>query len=136
MTFALSGPLQAAIYQTLQSDSGLTALIGDAVYDHVPAGQEPPLFVTLGTEDVRDRSTKDGAMAEHRFTVSVISAGEGFEAAKAVARAVSDALVDAVPSLTRGRVVTCRFLRARSGRVRGREARRIDLTFRAIVEDN
>ncbi|MFC6643181.1 hypothetical protein [Sulfitobacter profundi] len=36
MTYALSGALQAAVYDLLQSDPGLTAMIGDAVYDAVP----------------------------------------------------------------------------------------------------
>ena len=31
MTYALSGALQAAVYDLLQSDPGLTAMIGDAV---------------------------------------------------------------------------------------------------------
>ncbi len=136
MSFAVSGALQQAVYATLQGDAALTALIGDAVYDQVPQGGEPELFVSLGTEEVRDRSTQTSGMAEHRFVVSVISAGEGFVVAKAVAAAVSDALVDARPALSRGRVVACRFQRAQVRRIRARAARRIDLTFRAIVEDN
>ena len=136
MTFAVSGALQRAVYELLQADPGLTALVGDAVYDHVPAGEEPPLFVSLGPDEVRDRSTQTSGMAEHRFAVSVVSAGEGFEAGKAVAATVSDALIDARPPLMRGRVISLTLLRARARRVRGRIARRVDLTFRAIVEDN
>ena len=45
MTYALSGALQAAVYDLLQSDPGLTALIGDAVYDAVPGGSLPETYV-------------------------------------------------------------------------------------------
>ena len=75
-------------------------------------------------------------MAEHLFVVSVISDAEGFQVGKEAAAAVSDALVDATPALTRGRVVLIAFQRAKARRVRSGQTRRIDLTFRAIVEDN
>ncbi len=102
---------------------------GDAVYDAAPPGVLPSLYISLGPEVVRDRSDKTGAGAEHEFTVSVLSDAAGFAAAKAVAAAVSDALVDAQMTLTRGRLVGLWFLRAKAARVGSGERRRIDLTF-------
>jgi len=136
MSYAVAVALQRGVYEVLQADGALTALVGDAIYDHLPGGEVPEHYVSIGAEDVRDRSDQTGALAEHRLIVSAVSAGEGFETAKAIAGAVTDALVDANPVLTRGRIVAFRFMRARARRVRGREARRIDLTFRAIVEDS
>jgi hypothetical protein len=86
---------------------------------------------------VRDRSDISGAGAEHRFIVSVVTDEAGFAAAKSVAAAVSDALADANLPLSRGRLVGLWFDRVtarRSGKA-GR-VRRIDLRFRARVEDN
>ena len=82
MSYAASGPLQAAVYQALAADADLTALVGAAIYDAVPPGTLPPLYVTLGQELVRDRSDKTGDGAEHEFTVSVVTQTAGFAAAK------------------------------------------------------
>ena len=100
-------------------------------------GPVPETYVSLGPEDVRDRSDADGAGALHRFTVSVISEARGFAAAKSVAGAVGDALLNGELALGRGRLVGLWFERAsarRSGRAG--QVRRIDLRFRARVEDN
>ena len=55
--------------------------------------------------------------------------------AQAASAAVSDVLIDGALNLTRGRIVSLRFLKARARRVLRGQVRRIDLTFRAIVED-
>ncbi|OIQ64832.1 hypothetical protein GALL_536150 [mine drainage metagenome] len=89
----------------------------------------------IGPEDVRDASDKTAHGAEHRLVISVVTDEAGFQAAKAVAVAVSDALVDAEMVLTRGVLVSMAFLRAVARRVSNGSGRRIDLTFRARVED-
>lgn len=137
MSYGMAAPLQAAVYQLLLADAGLAALVGTAVYDAVPAGEIPETYVSLGPEEVRDRSDISGAGAEHRFTVSVISTAPGFAAAKAAAAAIGDALLGNPPALSRGRVVGIWFERAsarRSGQAG--QLRRIDLRFRARVEDS
>lgn len=137
MSYGLGAALQSAIYQKLLDDPEISTLIGDAIFDAPPAGKLPVTYVSLGPESVRERSDISGDGAEHRFMVSVITEEAGFGAAKQVAAAVSDALVDADLSLARGRLVGIWFDRAtahRSGKA-GR-IRRVDLTFRARVEDN
>lgn len=136
MSYGMASSLQAAVYAHLQGDAALTALVGDAVYDAAPAGAAPSLYVALGEEEARDRSDADLGGAAHDFTVSVVTEGAGFQAAKDAAAAVSDALVDAGLTLTRGRLVSLRFLRARARRVSAGAQRQIDLRFRARVEDD
>jgi hypothetical protein len=135
MSYALAAALQAAVFARVSGDATVAGLVGDAVYDAAPPGVLPGLYVSLGPEAVRDRSDKSSAGAEHEFTVSVQSDAAGFAAAKAVAGAVSDALVDAQLVMARGRLVGLWFLRAKAARVGSGERRRIDLTFRARVED-
>lgn len=136
MSYAMAGALQAAVYQRLQNDAALSALVGSHVYDALPSGRVPDLFVSLGPEDVRDASDSTGAAADHRFIVSVISDEDGFFDAKAAAGAVSDALVDASLTLSRGRLVGLWFERAKAARAgKAGRLRRIDLRFRARVED-
>ncbi|MBR9843299.1 MAG: DUF3168 domain-containing protein [Rhodobacteraceae bacterium] len=136
MSYGVSGALQSAIYQHLQGDAGLTALIGDAVYDAVPTGTIPLTYVILGSETVLDRSDKSGAGAEHRLTVSVLSDGAGFATAKEVAGVISDLLHDVDLTLARGRLVYLNFDRATAERVGTGNQRRIDMRFHARVEDN
>ena len=134
MSYAVAGALQAAVYQHLRADAVLAALVGAAVYDAMPPGVLAGTYVSLGPEDVADASDKTGAGALHDFVISVITDAAGFATAKAVAAAVSDALVGADLVLSRGRLVGLWFLRATARRVEKADMRRIDLVFRARVE--
>ncbi|MEM9426704.1 MAG: DUF3168 domain-containing protein [Pseudomonadota bacterium] len=136
MSYGASSALQAAVFQLLNGDAALATLVGSAIHDEVPPGPVSGTLVSLGEGDVRDLSDASGGLGDHRFDVAVISDAEGFQTAKATAEAVSDALVGAAPALARGRVVDLSFVKARARRVRAGQTRRIDMTFRAIVEDS
>ena len=133
MSYAASAALQAAIYQHLASDAALAGLEGGAIYDAAPAGALPDTYVSLGPEEVRDRSDASGGGAWHFVTISVLTANAGFQPAKDVAAAISDALAGAELGLGRGRLAGLHFHRARARR--DGALRRIDLTFRARVDD-
>jgi hypothetical protein len=132
MSYGAAAALQAAIYGRL---TGAVALTGVQVLDAVPSGGGTGTFVLIGPEEVIDQSDKTGGGAEHRLTVAVISDAAGFQAAKVVAVAVSDALVDAPLTLARGHLVGLRFLRAKAVRLDNGLTRRIDLSFRARVAE-
>jgi len=136
MSYAMSSALQAAVYGALVGDGTLQALVGNAVYDAVPSGALPDLYVRLGSETAQDASDGSGAGAVHLFTVSVITTSPGFTSAKQVAAAISDVLHDADLVLTRGRVVSMQFVRAKATRIDTVSARQIDLRFRARVQDD
>ncbi|KRS12043.1 gene transfer agent protein [Roseovarius atlanticus] len=135
MSYGASAALQEAVYDALLADPALDALVQGAIYDALPAGILPSLYVTLGPEEVRDATDCSGDGAWHRFTVSVVTDAAGFHAAKQVAAAVSDALVDADLTLTRGALAGLHFFRARAKREGTGDLRRIDLTFRARTQD-
>lgn len=135
MTYALSHPLQTAVYQRLAADAALRALVGPHVYDQLPPGAVPSLYVALGPEVARGRSDQTGMGSEHDLLLSVVTDADGFATAKAAAAAISDSLLNAPLTLTRGRVVSLRFLRAQARRREAGERRQIDLIFRARVED-
>ena len=136
MSYAVASALQGAVYQALTADGPLGGLVGDAIYDALPSGRVPDLYVSLGPETVKDASDKSGHGAEHRFTVSVMSTAPGFATAKSVAAAICDVLVDADLALDRGRLVSLGFDRATARRIDDDNGRQIDLRFRARVEDN
>ncbi len=135
MSYALSSALQVAVYQALLDDVALSALLGDAVYDALPVGTVPPLYVTLGPEKVVDASDSTGVGAVHQFTVSVVSDTAAFAAVKVAAGLVSDVLHNADLALSRGHLVLMTFERATAARIDGASGRRIDLRFKARVED-
>ena len=135
MSYGVSAALQSAVYQRLSGDPALGALVGSAIFDALPPGPLPQTYVTLGPEEAQARADRTGGGAWHRFTVSVVTDGAGFHAAKQVAAAISDALVDADLSLSRGRLAGLHFHRARAQREGSGALRRIDLTFRARVDD-
>ncbi|WP_298971456.1 DUF3168 domain-containing protein [uncultured Roseobacter sp.] len=135
MSYAMSGALQAAIFDALTNDAALTALVGDNVYDAVPSGNLPETYVSLGREQARDASDQTGDGALHTIDISVITTQPGFAGAKAVAGAISDALQDADLPLSRGRLVYLRFQRAEARRIDKNAGREIRMRFRARVED-
>lgn len=135
MSYGVAVALQAAVYQALLADSGVSALIGSAVYDEVPSGVIPSTYVAIGPEVAVDQSDKTGTGAEHRLQVSVVSDVAGFATAKGVAVAVSDALHNGDFGLSRGRLVRLQFDRATASREEAANLRRVDLRFVARVED-
>lgn len=135
MSYGVGMALQAAVFAAVSGDAGVQALVGSDVFDALPSGILPQTYVVLGEEDVRGLSSISASGAAHEFTVSVFSDAAGFADAKAVAVAVSDALVDAELPLTRGVLVGLGFKRAKVRRGKTPDGRRIDLRFRARVED-
>src|SRR6056297_9598 len=47
MSYGVAAALQQAVFERLRGDAALEALVGDAIYDAVPNGAVPPLYVTL-----------------------------------------------------------------------------------------
>ncbi len=136
MSYAISAALQSAVFQHLSLDPVLTSLVPGAIFDAEPSGTLPSTYVSLGPESARAQSDATAGGAIHEFQVSVITDAAGFQGAKTVAAAISDALIDADLVLGRGDLVSLRFYKARAARVDTGTARRIDLTFRARVDDN
>jgi len=135
MSYGVSAALQAAVFQKLSLDSVLQGLVGTHIYDALPSGILPATYVSLGPETVRDKSDATGHGALHVFSVSVVTTSAGFETAKIVAAVISDALVDANLTLSRGQLVSLNFHHATAKRVGTGQVRRIDLTFHARVDD-
>ena len=130
MSYAAAAALQTAIFQRL---TGFPALAGVATYDAVPPNATGT-FVLIGPEEVRDQSDKSGAGAEHQMVISVITDATGFLSIKTIAASISDALIGAPLTLSRGVLVNLLFLRASARRIEEGETRRIDLSFRARIQ--
>ena len=135
MSYAVAAALQAGVYTALRDDPGVGDLVGNRIYDDVPKGRLPDLYVALGPEKALDASDKTGRGAWHEFAVTVISDDAGFQGAKEVSAAICDALIDAEFALERGRLVALNFKRAQAQRQKAGR-RRVDLIFRARVEDD
>lgn len=132
MSYSATAALQTAVYSALSADATVSNLTDGAIYDALPPGAVPDVYVRLGPEVVRDASDKTGSGARHDFPVTVVSEAAGYHLAKQIAAAVSDALVDADLPLARGALVALTFLRARARRVR--DKREIEVWFRALID--
>lgn len=136
MSFALSAPLQQAVYAALGDDPVLAGLVGTAIFDAAPTGVLPPVYVQLGGETVRDASDASGSGAIHWFDITVVSTEPGFAVAKRVAGAVSDVFNDGELTLNRGQLISLSFDRATARSVGAQQLRRVDMRFRARVQDD
>lgn len=138
MTFALSMPLQKAIFDALSADFTVQSLTNGAIYD-APLPLEgvtlPSEYLTLGPERVKENGSASSHAAIHDFTVTVHSSADGFQKSKSLAGAVCDVLLDANLTLDRGSLVSLRFLRARADTGQPPVKRVVSLSFRAFVED-
>ncbi|MDO5369858.1 DUF3168 domain-containing protein [Paracoccus sp. (in: a-proteobacteria)] len=137
MSFHASVALQAAVYQALRADAALAGLVGDAIFDAMPAAPPSGTHVALGPEDVADAGDMTGGGAQHDFVVSVLSGAEdrgGFAPVKEAAAAVVEALEDGALSLSTGHLAGLWFVGARARRADGGSGRRVDMTFRARID--
>ena len=139
MTYALSWPLQQAVYDLLTGTPAVTGLVGSRIYDApLPTGEEAEpdgLYVTIGDERVDDWSTATDRGAAHLLQIAVHAPRRGFADAKRAAGAISDAMLGSALNLARGRAVLVRFAGARTKRSEGDALRRVELRFRVTVED-
>ncbi len=139
MTYALSWPLQQAVFELLSADAAVAGLVGTRIYDApVPLGEEAEpdgLYVTIGDERVEDWSTATDRGAAHMLTIAVHAPRRGFSEAKQAAGAISEVLLGGELVLTRGRAVLVRFAGARTRRAENDALRRIEMRFRVTVED-
>lgn len=139
MSLNLSGELQGAIFTKLSNDPTLVSLVGSEIYDApLPSGGGLPEgeHITLGEETVLPFNSMTSSGGVHDFFVTVHSTANGFNGAKDVSSAVCKALVDENLSLNNGHLVSLRYMKARARRGVAPELRRIEMRFRAVVEDN
>ncbi|MEX3015901.1 DUF3168 domain-containing protein [Gymnodinialimonas hymeniacidonis] len=132
MSYAATAALQSAVFGALTADVNVSGLTDGAIYDALPAGAVPSIYVRLGAERARDASDKTGSGAVHDFPVTVVTDAAGYHVAKQIAAAISDALVDANLTLTRGSLIALNFLRARARRIEN--TREIEVWFRARID--
>ncbi|MGB7316462.1 MAG: DUF3168 domain-containing protein [Planktotalea sp.] len=133
MSAFLSDVLQAAIYDRLSTDASLAAIVAGHVYDAVPAGPMPDLYVLIGEEAVKDASDQSGAGAMHEVLISVLSTADSFLTLKQAAGAIYTALESAELPLSAGRVVGLWF-RSSAAKRSNSGQRKIDLKFRIRTE--
>ena len=134
MSYLHSASLQRAVFQALLADETLVSLVGQNVFDAMPSGQLPDLFVSLGSETVRDASDKTSYATRHEFTISVISTHSGFLEAKTAAAAIGRVLSDPDLTLSHAQLTFLNFDRATARRDTDSQTRRIDLVFRARID--
>lgn len=136
MTMALSAPLQTALYAQLTGAAELAGLSG-RIFDDAPhqSADIKEAYVTLGDERVAAWNTATETGAAHEVVIRVYSPVRGFLTAKQIAADICGVLCGAAPAISRGTVITHEFSGAETRREEQGALRRIDLTFRYVIED-
>ena len=94
-----SWALQKAIFEALDQNAALTALMGAGkIFDDVPQGTPFP-YLTMAQSSVRDWSTSTQTGSEHILTLHIWSKGAGRQEIQAIAQAIHDILHDAALTL-------------------------------------
>lgn len=139
MTYALSWPLQEALFSVISADAACTGFFGNRVYDFAqPFGDEAEAegpYLIIGDEEARDWSTASDDGAVHTVRLDVWAPRFSFNEAKRAAGAVSDAVLTGDISPSRGRVINARFIDAKTRRTENDALRGIQMRFRIVVED-
>jgi len=135
MSFGASADLQRVIYDLLSATGSGDALEGIPVVDRFEAGTLPPVYVAIGPERMRDRSTKTSRSAEHRLSITVHSALGGFARIKEIAAAIAERLEGQRPALASGTLCSLRLISVAPARGGSGEERRVEMNFRAFVDD-
>lgn len=135
MSFQHSAALQAAIFSALSGNTALVSWVGSNIFDAVPDGEIAQTYVLIGEEKSVDRSDFTGGATRHDITVSVVSSAAGFSDAKVIAAEVCNALEEETLSLATGDLRQIQFRSARSRRDTGGAERRIDVIFRALIDE-
>lgn len=138
MSMAFSAPLQRALFERLATAPELAMLQG-RVYDDAPhrsrdADSAP--YATLGDETVSPWNTATEIGAIHEAVIRVYAPRRGFLSVKEVAAAIVDVIAATPPVPDRGVIITHEFTGARTRREETGALRRIDLTFRFVIEDD
>ena len=135
MSYGVAQALQAAVFAAVSGDPVVQSLVGGDVFYAWAGGVLPVTYVLLGDENVTALGDSTGEGARHDLLLSVISDAAGFALAKDLAAAISDVLVDANLTLSRGNLTSLSFLKAKARRGTGVNSRRIDMWFRARTDD-
>ena len=129
-----SWPLQQALVAALVADPAIATLANGQVFDEPPrdTGHTVPV-VLLGEETVTPWATATETGAEHRVEIAVVGQAQGFSVLKPLADAVCGVVLGLL-AINGGRIVNAAFLSARTRRDAVRQVRRIDMSFRIVIE--
>ena len=126
--------LRKAIFARLDSDAGLTALIGAGrVHDEVPRGRTPP-YLVIGEGTVRDWSTASDRGNEHLLALTAWSKEAGAREALGIASAALAALEGLAPAIDGHRLINLVALGIEVRREDNRSLVRATLRLRAVTE--
>lgn len=132
--------LQDAIVKRLKADATMTSLVGNRVYDRVPAGPngitaEFP-YVSWGPEQEVPEYADCIDAAEIFVTLNVWSRAVGYAEAKKISAAIRASLHDAELTLTDNGFVYLEYDGRRLLRAADGETSQAVVTFRAGIEQN
>jgi len=125
--------LQKAIVARLKADAGVTAIVGQRIYDSVPTNATFP-YIAIGPDQTLPSRADcyDGSVVV--FQVDGWSRAVGLVEAKRISEAVREALSDAPLTLTGYRLIDLAFEESRVFRESDVLTSHAAISFRALTE--
>lgn len=135
MSYKFQDSLQSQIYTTLINDSEILATTNGAIFDAAPSdGDLPEVYIRIGNEYVRDRSSATHQQTEIQFEISVFSKNQGFIKAKILSSQISALMKLDNLHLEHGHLVGVWFQNAQTYRLEKGNLRQIKLWFKAYID--
>jgi len=129
-----SWALQKAVYEVLNADGALMAMLaGDGIYDVPPQSASYP-YLVLGQVTSTDRAIPIDEGSELRIVLSVWSRNEGKKEVLEISARVIDLLHDAALTLTNHTLINLRLVSQETAVARDRRSVATQLRFRAVTE--
>ena len=137
MKYEYSNDLQKAVFTAIHENIEIVEVTEGAIFDHVPSTQIlPEIYVRIGDEQLRNRSTKTNSITESIFEVSVFSQKQGFLAAKKLSSKLAEQITNTHMGIESGKLVGIWFIKSQTYRLEKGNLRQIKLWFKAIIEEN
>ena len=128
---------QSELYRALKSDTELSTMIGEAIYDASPPLQQlPDLYIRLGNETIQNTSSKTHLGIEIIFEISVFSKMKGFSDVKKISSEIVKIVCNTEMELSSAKVVGLWFKKSQSYRQDRGNLRQIKLLFKTILDVN
>jgi hypothetical protein len=125
---------QQAIYQLLNSDLSLTALV-DGVYSYVPEHTDYP-YLVVQIDEITPYNTSIISGIEVVFSVYCFSQKSGQSECYAILQKVYEILQDATPTITGYAAVNTRFQDSQFDLLNDGITTRGSVTFRSVIQKN
>ncbi len=135
MSIDYPNEIQTSVFEALNANAQIYEKTEGAIFDHVPTSQDlPEIYVRIGDEQIKNRSSKTNSISEAIFEISIFSQHQGFIAAKHLSSLISQELTKDKLNFNNEKLIGIWFVKSQTYRLSSGNLRQIKLWFKALIE--